>query len=77
MKINETLLLIAFILTINGINHHEVEIKKFFLKQKIEKNRKKLFKICKKLTNPQNTKSQKQTNLSIFCKSNNELNNIS
>ena len=33
--------------------------------------------MCKKLINLQNTKTQKQTNLSIFCKSNDELNNIS
>ena len=32
--------------------------------------------MCKKLTNPQNTKTQKQTNLSTFCKSNNDLINI-
>ena len=34
---------------------------------------KKLFKTGKKLTNPQNKKTQKQTNLSIFCRLNNEF----
>ena len=51
----------------------------FLLKQKKMKkknNRKKLLKIIKKLTNPQNTKIQKQTNLLIFCKSYNEFNTI-
>ena len=46
----------------------------FLLKQKIEKIEKSYLKICKNLTNPQNTKTQTQTNISIFCKSNNELN---
>ena len=46
------------------------------LKTKNWKDRKKILKICKKLTNLQNTKTLKQTNLSVFCKSNYELNNI-
>ena len=52
--------------------------KKFLLKQKVKKkSRKKTFKICKKLKKkPQNAKTQKQTCLSIFRKSNDELNNI-
>ena len=40
------------------------------------KNGKTLLKIWKKFTITQNTKTQKQTNFSIFCKLNNELNNI-
>ena len=50
--------------------------KKLLLKQEIEKVGKKILKICKKITNLQNTKIEKQTNLSVFCKLNNELNNI-
>ena len=36
----------------------------------MEKQEKKYKKICKRSTNPQNTKTQKQTNISTFLKSN-------
>ena len=49
--------------------------KKIRLNQKIKK-KEKVIKINKKSTNPQNIKTQKQPNLSIFCISNNEFNNI-
>ena len=39
--------------------------------------KKKILKMCKKLTNPKKKKKPKQQiNLSIFCKSNNKLENI-
>ena len=57
------------------IEIYQKHFKKFLLKQKIEKRKKKkLLKICTKLSNPQNTNIQKQTNLLMLCNSNNELN---
>ena len=74
-EINETLILIAFVLIRYGIKHQKI-VKKVSFKIKNWKKWKKILKIGKKLTNQQNTKTEKQTNLSILCKSSNEFNTI-
>ena len=73
----ETLILIAFVLLKNDIKHQKIFFESFSYTKKFKKMGKRLLKMCKKLSNLRNTKIQKQTNLSIFCKSNDELNNIS
>ena len=60
------MILIIFALIRNYIKHEKM-LKKVSLKTKNWNNRKKILKMCKKLTNPKTQKTQKQTNLSIFC----------
>ena len=76
-EIIETLILIAFALIQCKIIWNTKNIyKKNSLRTKKWSNRKQLLKICSKLTNLLNTKTEKQTCLQIFCNSNNELINI-